>query len=74
MNNCFVWRKYERPSFDYLKIGRLPGVRANFGFPYSSIGANYSGPDYVKNIYATNGFNLYKAWIVLIRCHCVKSV
>ena len=74
MNNCFICRKFEGASFDYPKIVRLPDVRVNFGFPYSSINIDYSGPDYVKNIYATNDNNLYKTWIVLIRCFSSRCI
>ena len=68
INKFLVCPKFEGPCYDYPILGPLPDPRANFDFPYSSIGIDYAGPVYVRNIYNTKDNDLYKAWIVLITC------
>ena len=65
VNKCSVCQKFEGPCYDYPKLGPLPYSRANFDFPYLSIGVDYAGPFYVRNIYNTKD-NSCKAWIVFI--------
>ena len=66
IKKCSVCRKFERPCYDYPKLGPLPGARVNFDFSCLPIGINYAGPVYVRNIYNAKDNYLYKAWIVLI--------
>ena len=55
-------------SCDYPKLGPLPDSTVNFDFLYSSIGIDYAGLVYVRNIYNTKDNDLYKAWVVLVTC------
>ena len=68
INKCLLCQKFEGPCYDYPKLGPLPDSRVNFDFPYLSIGIDYAGSVYVRNIYNTKDNDLYKAWIVLITC------
>ena len=53
INKCSICREFEGPCYDYPKLGPLPDSRVDFDFLYLSIGIDYAGPVYVRNIYNT---------------------
>ena len=52
----------------------LPSNRVTRTGAFSSIGIDYAGPVFIKNIYHNDCDSLHKAWISLKICTCSRAI
>ena len=67
ISKCVVCKKLEGRPNGMPPTSQLPGFRLSEEFAFTSIGVDFTGPMYVKDIYHTSD-NMNKAYIVLYTC------
>ena len=67
ISKCVVCKKLEGRPYGIPPSSQLPGFRLSDEFAFTSIGVDFAGPVYVKDIYHKSD-NMNKAYIVLYTC------
>ena len=73
ISKCVVCKKLEGRPYGMPPTPQLPGFRLSDEFAFTSIGVDFAGPVYVKDIYDKSG-NMNKAYIVLYTCASSRAV
>ena len=73
ISKCVVCKKLEGRPYGMPPTPQLPGFRVSDEFAFSSIGVDFAGPVYVKDIYHKSG-SMNKAYIVLYTCASSRAV
>ena len=73
IGKCVVCKKLEGRPYGMPPTPQLPGFRLSDEFAFSSIGVDFAGPVYVKDIYHKSG-DMNKAYIVLYTCASSRAV
>ena len=67
INKCVLCKKLEGRPYGTSPASQLPGFRLSDEFAFTSIGVDFAGPVYVKDIYHKNA-DMNKAYIMLYTC------
>ncbi|XP_068675638.1 uncharacterized protein [Montipora foliosa] len=73
INKCVLCKKLEGRSYGTPPTSQLPGFRLSDEFAFTSIGVDFAGPVYVKDIYQKSD-DMNKAYIVLYTCASSRAV
>ena len=73
ISKCVVCKKLEGRPYGMPPTPQLPGFRLSDEFAFTSIGVDFAGPVYVKDIYDKSS-NMNKAYIVLYTCASSRAV
>ena len=73
MNKCVLCKKLEGRPYETPPASQLPGFRLSDEFAFTSIGVDFVGPVYVKDIYHKNA-DMNKSYIVLYTCAFSRAV
>ena len=73
MKNCFKCNLVKRKFIVLPKTPSLPNFRVNCSIVFESVGLNFAGPLYVKNIYSGNK-NLCKYYLLLFTCETNRAL
>ena len=73
ISKCVVCKKLEGRTYGMPPTLQLPGFKVSDEFAFSSIGVDFAGPIYVKDIYHKSG-SMNKAHIVLYTCASSRAV
>ena len=73
---CRLCRKLDNKPYRYPITPPLPPSRVTASHAFESIGIDYAGPLFVKNVYDSfdNDLNVFKCWIALITCQASRAV
>ena len=75
ISKCVVCKKLEGRPYGILPTSQLPGgFRLSDEFASTSIGVDFAGPVYVKDIYHTSDNMNTEAYIVLYTCASSRAV
>ncbi|XP_044174315.1 uncharacterized protein LOC122957942 [Acropora millepora] len=73
INKCVVCKKLEGRPYGTPPASQLPRFRLSHEFAFTSIGVDFAGPVYVKDIYHKSA-DMNKAYIVLYTCASSRAV
>ena len=73
INKCVVCKKLEGRPYGTPPASQLPRFRLSDEFAFTSIGVDFAGPVYVKDIYHKSA-DMNKAYIVLYTCASSRAV
>ncbi|XP_068704703.1 uncharacterized protein [Montipora foliosa] len=73
INKCVLCKKLEGRPYGTPPTSQLPGFRLSDEFVFTSIGVDFAGPVYFKDIYHKSD-DMNKAYIVLYTCASSRAV
>ena len=73
MKNCYVCKLVLVKLVMSPPTPALPDYRLYWMFPFQTIGIDYTGPVYVRDVYSSCG-ELIKCYFLLIRCAATRAV
>ena len=69
IKQCRTCRRFEGEAYTYPAEPPLPEARVTCSHAFNSLGIDYAGPVFIKNVYSTDNKDvMFKAWISLITC------
>ena len=72
---CRTCRRYEGKPYCYPSPPPLPTSRVSPTHAFDSVGLDYAGPLFIKNIYPIdNNDPLFKSWISLFTCATTRAI
>ena len=69
IKECRICRRFEGEAYTYPAEPPLPEARVTCSHAFNSLGIDYAGPVFIKDVYSTDNKDvMFKAWISLITC------
>ena len=73
LKNCFMCNLVKGKFIVPPKTPSLPNFRVNCSFAFESVGVDFAGPLYVKEVYSRNE-NLNKCYLLLFTCATTRAL